>query len=125
MADASQGDVVMPLARLRTKLLVFAPRRGPVEMLLDIEPPGGSNSSVIRCRVLPGMSGGRAFRRALRSAPTRVLDVVRGTAARVRFEAEGGVNAVVLMHDGVPQRLKDVVVRASPTNETARERGSD
>ena len=115
VGDADRGGLVLPLARSRTKLLVLAPRGGPVEVELRIEPPAGASTSVVRCQVIPGAAGGLTYRRAVHRTPVRPLRVVRGMVNVVRFDAEPGLNAIVLVPDGAPHRLADVLVRAPPS----------
>jgi hypothetical protein len=112
---AHTEGLVVPLARSRTKLLVLAPRGGPVELELRFEPSAGARTSVVRCQIIPGAAGGPSYRRVVRLTPPRLLRVVRGVANVVRFDAEPGLNAVVLVPDGAPQRLLNVAVREGST----------
>lgn len=104
--------LVVPLGRWRTKLLVLAPRPGPVEVALLIEPPAGADTSEVRCRVIPGLVGGTEYRWAVRHTRAQRLGVVRGAPTLIRFEAEAGLNSILLTSARLPQRLKDVAVRA-------------
>jgi hypothetical protein len=112
VGESGSDGFVFPLGRSRTKLVVLALQRVVVEIRLDIEPAAGADTSVVRCRIVQGSAGGVTFRRAVGRVPTRDLDVIRGSATLVRFEAERGLNAVVLNAVDRPQRLKGVFLRA-------------
>jgi hypothetical protein len=86
------GATVFALARSRTKLVILSPRNGPVEILLDLEPPAGAETGLVRCRIVQGVAGGTEFRRALRRLSSRTLHVVRGSKTLVRFEARRGLS---------------------------------
>ena len=85
-----------PEERGRTKLLVLAPRDGPVEVVLDLDFPSASEPARLVWQAVPTTLGGVAFRRAAREAPARVVDVRRGRATVLRFEAQRGLNTVAL-----------------------------
>ena len=84
----------------RTKLLVLAPRDGPVEVVLHLDLPSAADPARLAWQAVPTTLGGTAFRRAAREAPVRVVDVRRGRAAVLRFDARRGLNTVALLPEG-------------------------
>jgi hypothetical protein len=84
----------------RTKLLVLAPRDGPVEVVLDLEPPSATDPARLTWQAVPTTLRGVAFRRGAREAPARVLEVRRGRAAVLGFDARRGLNTVALVSEG-------------------------
>jgi hypothetical protein len=79
---------------------VLAPRDGPVEVVLDLEPPSATDPAQLTWQAVPTTLRGVAFRRAAREAPARVLEVRRGRAAVLGFDARRGLNTVALVSEG-------------------------
>jgi len=84
----------------RTKLLVLAPRDGPVEVVLSVDLAPAPDPARLTWKVVPTTLGGTAFRRALREAPARAVEVRRGRAAVLLFDARRGLNTVALVSEG-------------------------
>ena len=84
----------------RTKLLVLAPRDGPVEVVLDLELPSATDPARLTWQAVPTTLRGVAFRRAAREALARVVEVHRGRPAVLRFDARRGLNTVALVSEG-------------------------
>lgn len=95
----------------RTKLLVLAPRDGPVEMDLDIESRPGSHAARVFYQVVAGSLTGAGFHARVRETTRRPLDLVGGSPARLRIEARRGLFTVALTREGQPLRLAGVVLR--------------
>jgi hypothetical protein len=84
----------------RTKLLVLAPRDGPVEVVLRLDFPSAADPARLAWQAVPTTLGGMAFRRAAREAPARMVDMRRGRAVVLRFDARRGLNTVALLSEG-------------------------
>jgi hypothetical protein len=101
---------VAPLAPPRVKLVVLAPAPGPVGIRLEAEPPDGSATAPLRLQVVPGHAGGWAFRRAVREAPARLIEVARGRPLTASVDLPRGESAVVLSPAGGASRVTGLTV---------------
>jgi hypothetical protein len=109
--SVSAGSALVVAGPGRTKLLVLAPRDGPVEMDLDITPRPRSTAARVYYQVVPGSLTGAGFHARIRESKRQPLDLVGGRPARLRIEAKRGLFTVALTGEGQPLRLAGVVLR--------------
>jgi hypothetical protein len=96
---------VVSLMPPRTKLLLLNPGHEATEVVLEVELPPGSETTLVGWQVVRGSLAGFGFHRAVRDAPLQRLDLRRRAPARISVRGGQGLTTLVLVPEARALRL--------------------